>query len=140
MGGSEVTFNHKNLRIIKVSNDKNGHFMKLEITLSDGIAIIRWGLDDFTFKKIKEIVAVNYFDSLEKKYHYELLPIVGTCMEKPQGERKFIGNLRCVQRRQAARIEFECSEKFAGNMELLRNEVRSFKDIKHLLWGNFKEG
>jgi hypothetical protein len=52
-----VTFNHKNLRIIKVSNDKNGHFMKLEITLSDGIAIIRWGLDDFTFKKIKEIVA-----------------------------------------------------------------------------------
>jgi hypothetical protein len=61
-------------------------------------------------------------------------------MEKPQGERKFIGNLRCVQRRQAARIEFECSEKFAGNMEWLRNEVRSFKDIKHLLWGNFKEG
>lgn len=60
-------FNHKNLRIIKVSNDRNGHFLKLEIILSDGIAIIRWGLDKITSKRIKEIVSINYFDSLEKE-------------------------------------------------------------------------
>ncbi|WP_417900203.1 hypothetical protein ABN702_08135 [Bacillus haimaensis] len=82
--------NHKNLRIIKVSNDRNGHLMKLEITLFDGIAIIRWGLDEFTAKGIKEIVSRIYFDSLEKEYHYELLPYVGTCVEKPKGKRKFI--------------------------------------------------
>lgn len=132
-------FNQKNLKIIKVSKDRNGHFMKLEITLSDGIAIIRWGLDEFTSKRIKEIVSRNYFDSLEKEYHYELLPYVGTCVEKPKGERKFIGHVRCVQRRQAARIEFECSEKFAGNMEWLKKEVRTLNDIKHLFWDQWEE-
>ncbi|MGM0835144.1 MAG: hypothetical protein ACQEV7_03240 [Bacillota bacterium] len=139
IGGSDMSFNHKNLRIIKVSNDRNGNFMKLAITLSDGFAIIRWSLDDFTFKRIKEIVFMNYFDKLEKEYHFELVPIVETCVENPKGERKFIGNVRCVQRRQAARIEFECSEKFAGNMEWLKREVRSLKDIKHLFWENFQE-
>lgn len=70
--------------------------MKLVIKLLDGTAIIRWGLDDFTFKRLKDIVCRNYFDRLEKDYHYELLPYVGASVEKPKGKKKFIGIVRCV--------------------------------------------
>ncbi|MCA1319577.1 hypothetical protein LC085_06590 [Bacillus tianshenii] len=111
--------------------------MKLELSLSDGNATIRWGLNHLDFKKIRDIVSKNYFDSLEKEYHYELLPYVGTKIEYPKGPQTFIGNVRCIQGIKAARIEFICSEQFAGNMEWLKLEVRCTEHVKHLLWENF---
>jgi hypothetical protein len=132
-----MQINHNNLKILKVSKDNAGKFLKLEVNLPDGAAIIRWGLDDLDFKRIRDIVSKNYFDSLQTEYHYELLPSVGISLDKPKGNQKFIGSVRCVQGDKAARIEFECSERFAGNMEWFRSDVGCLGDIKHLGWENF---
>lgn len=128
--------NHENLKILQASKDHFGSHLKLEVTFGDGTIVIRWGLDEIDFLRIIEIIKSNYFDSLEQGYHYELLPYVGVCLDKPNGKQKFLANLRCVQGKKAARIEFECSDRFAGNLEWFKKEVRCLKDLDRLRWEN----
>ncbi|WP_404469792.1 hypothetical protein [Sutcliffiella horikoshii] len=130
--------NHENLKILQASKDRFGSHLKLEVTLPDERIVIRWGLDDEDYLKIRDIVKGNYFDNLEAGYHYELLPYVVVSLNKPNGKQKFLANLRCVQGQKAARIEFECSERFAGNIEWFKKEVRCIKDLEHLKWEKFK--
>lgn len=135
---SAVQANHPNLKILKTSKDRFGSHLILEVILPDGIIVIRWGLEDEDYKKIRDVVIKSYFDNLESVYHYELLPYVGVSLDKPNGKQKFLANLRCVQGKKAARIEFECSERFAGNMEWFKKDVRCIKDLEHLKWEKFK--
>ncbi|KMJ57674.1 hypothetical protein AB685_15670 [Bacillus sp. LL01] len=130
--------NHENMKILKASKDTIGSHLKLEVTLPDGSIIIRFGLDEVDYIKIRDIVKKNHFDSLEAEYHYELLPYIGVSLDKQKGEQKFIANVRCVQGQKAARIEFECSERFAGNMEWFKRDVRCLRDLEHLKWEKFK--
>ncbi len=133
-----IQANHQNLKILKASKDHFGSHLKLEVMLPDERIVIRWGLDDEDYIKIRDIVKNNYFDSLEAGYHYELLPYVGVSLDKPNGKQTFLANLRCVQGKKAARIEFECSEKFAGNIEWFKKDVRCIQDLEHLKWEKFK--
>lgn len=135
--GYAIQANHQNMKILKASKDRFGSLLKLEVMLLDERIVIRWGLDDEDYIKIRDIVKNNYFDSLEVGYHYELLPYVGVSLDKPNGKQKFLANLRCVQGQKAARIEFECSERFAGNMEWFKNDVKCIKDLEHLKWEKF---
>lgn len=129
---------HENMKILKASKDPFGSHLKLEVILPNGIIVIRWGLADEDYLRIRDIIKENYFDSLEAGYHYELLPYVGVSLDKPNGKQKFLANLRCVQGNKAARIEFECSERFAGNIEWFKKEVRCKQDLEHLKWEKWK--
>ncbi|WP_226683205.1 hypothetical protein [Sutcliffiella horikoshii] len=126
--------NHQNLKILKASKDPFGSHLKLSVILPDGIIVIRWGLADEDYLRIRDIIKENYFDSLEAGYQYELLPYVVVSLDKPNGKQKFLANLRCVQGNKAARIEFECSQRFAGNIEWFKKEVRCIQDLEHLKW------
>ncbi|WP_404448600.1 hypothetical protein LG307_04690 [Sutcliffiella horikoshii] len=130
---------HENLKILKASKDRFGSHLKLEAKVADGTVVIRWGLDDVDYLKIRDVVKNNYFDTLESGYHYELLPYIGVSLDKPNGKPTFLANLRCVQGQKAARIELECSEKFAGNIEWFKKDVRCIKDLEHLEWEKFEE-
>lgn len=130
--------NQENIRILNVSKDTTGCHLKLKITLPDGSAVIRWGIEEMDYKRLRDILSSNYFDSLEVHYHYELLTFIGVSLDKPKGEKKFIASLRCVQGQKVAKIEFECSERFAGNMEWFRQEVRSLEDLESLRWEKLK--
>jgi hypothetical protein len=128
-----------NFQIIEVSKDKVGNYIKMEVQLQDGTSVIRWGIDDFSYKGIKENVTRNYFDSLEVKYHYEIVPYAITYQEKANSRPIYKGVLRCIQGNRVGRIEFLCSERFAGNLEWFRREVQKVDDIRHLFWENFLE-
>jgi hypothetical protein len=132
-----MSINLSNFRIIEVSKDKAGRYIKLDIRLPDGDCIVRWDLDEFTYKQIKEIVSKKYFDSLAIDYLYELVPYSLTYQEKPNSHPYYRGVIRCVQGDRAARIEFPCSERFAGNMVWFRQEVNKVEDLKYLIWENF---
>ncbi|MEO2076581.1 MAG: hypothetical protein ABGX20_14525 [Bacillus sp. (in: firmicutes)] len=132
-----MSINLNNFRIVEVSKDKVGRYIKLDVQLPDGDRIIRWDLDEFTYKQIKEVVSKKHFDSLAIHYLYEIVPYVSTYQEKPKSQPYFRGVIRCIQGNRAARIEFPCSERFAGNMEWFRKEVKKVEDIKHLIWENF---
>lgn len=133
-----IQANHENMKILKASKDHFGSHLKLEVILPDGKIVIRWGLDDKDYLRIRDIVKDNYFDNLEAVYHYELLPYVVISLDKPNGKQTFLANLRCVQGQKAARIEFECSERFAGNIEWFKKEVRCIQDLENLKWEKFK--
>jgi hypothetical protein len=132
-----MLINLSNFRIVEVSKDKVGLYIKLDVQLPDGDCIIRWELDDFTYKQIKEVVSRKHFDSLAINYLFEIVPYVSTYQEKPKSQPYYKGVIRCIQGNRAARIEFPCSERFAGNMEWFRKEVKKVEDIKHLGWENF---
>ncbi|WP_244951598.1 hypothetical protein [Sutcliffiella horikoshii] len=132
-----IQADHQNMKILKASIDCFGSHLKLKITLPDGNIVIRWGLADEDYLRIRNIIKENYFDSLEGEYHYELLPYVVVSLDKPNGKQKFLASLRCVQGKKAARIEFECSERFAGNIEWFKKDVRCIQDLKHLKWEKF---
>ena len=108
--------------------------MKLEIQLPDGPSIIRWILDQFTYMQIKEVVSKKHFDSLAIDYRFELVPYTTSYQEKPENIHTFKGIIRCLQGDRSMRIEFICSERFAGNMAWMKNVVRHTDDIKHLIW------
>ena len=123
--------NHKNFKILAISKDEMGKSMKLEIELPDGTITIRWALDNFTYRRIKEITSRNYFDSLSTAYRFELVSYYISCYDS-----SYRGYIRCIQADRAKRIEFICSENFAGNMEWFRKEIQSIADIQHLAWEN----
>ncbi|WP_230503168.1 hypothetical protein [Sutcliffiella rhizosphaerae] len=112
--------------------------MKLKIYLEGTWVTVRWGLDTDSYIKIAKIVKRNYFDSLAKEYYYELVPQIGIYKESPIKEKIFLGCLRCVQQTKAKRIEFECSEHFAGNIEWFKKDVKKLKDVEHLAWEKFQ--
>lgn len=66
-----------------------------------------------------------------------MLPYVSSYQEKPKSVPLFYGCVRCIQGNRAKRIEFNCSGRFAGNMEWFKKDVQKMDDIKHLIWGNF---
>ena len=129
-----MAINLPNFRIMEVSKDEKGRYMKLEIQLPDGLSIIRWDLDQFTYIRIKELVSKKHFDSLATDYTYELLSYAGSHQEKRKSIPTFVGIIRCLQGNRAIRIEFTCSERFAGNMAWFRNEIQNKDDLKHLIW------
>ncbi|MGD6842520.1 hypothetical protein ACQCVH_08335 [Bacillus infantis] len=129
--------NLNNFQILDVSKDQIGRYLKLKVELPDGDSVIRWGLDEFTYRQMKEIVSKKYFDSLAIGYHYELAPYVGTYKKNPKEPPGYRGAIRCIQGNRAARIEFPCSSKFAGNMEWFRKEVSGVSDLQHLSWENY---
>ncbi|WP_186580281.1 hypothetical protein [Aquibacillus kalidii] len=127
----------KYFRILDVSKDKIGRYLKVEIELGDGSGIIRWGLDQYTYSKLKEAVSTRYFDSLAADYRYELAPYYSSVKKTPNSSTTYLCHVRCVQGKRATSISVSCSEKFAGNMEWFQNEVSTIADIKHLEWHNF---
>lgn len=129
-----MAINLPNFRIIEVSKDEKGRYMKLEIQLPDELSIIRWDLDQFTYTRIKELVSKKHFDSLATDYAYELLSYASSKQEKANSIPTFVGIIRCLQGNQSIRIEFTCSERFAGNMAWFRNEIQNKDDLKHLIW------
>ncbi len=135
---ANMQINEENFKVLKASKDTLGSHLQLEVTLPDGKCIIRWGLDEVDYMRIKDIVKKNYFDILDAEYYYEILPYVSVSLDKPKGKQKFIASVRCVQGQKAAKIEFECSERFAGNMEWFRQEVRGLEDLESLRWEKFK--
>jgi hypothetical protein len=134
-----MSLNLNNFQIIEVSKDQAGRYIKLNIELPDGDCIIRWDLDEFTYEKIKEVVSKKHFDTLAIDYLYEIVPYVSIYQEKSKSQPFYRGAIRCIQGSRAARIEFSCSVRFAGNMEWFRNEVRKVEDIEHLFWSNRAE-
>jgi hypothetical protein len=135
--GKVLSLNLNNLQIDEVSMDKIGRYLKLNVQLPDGDCIIRWDIDVFTYKQVKEVVYKKYFDSLAIDYRYEIVPYISTYQERPKSQPYYRGVIRCIQGNRVARVEFPCSERFAGNMEWFRKEVKKAEDIKHLLWGKF---
>lgn len=129
-----MAINLPNFRIIEVSKDEKGRYMKLEIQLPDELSIIRWDLDQFTYKRIKELVSKKHFDSLATDYTYELVSNASSKQEKANSIPTFVGIIRCLQGNRSIRIEFTCSERFAGNMAWFRNEIQNKDDLKHLIW------
>ncbi|MGD6855922.1 hypothetical protein ACQCVO_12670 [Bacillus infantis] len=129
--------NLNNFQILDVSKDHIGRYLKLKVELPDGDSVIRWGLDEFTYRQIKEVVSKKYFDSLAIGYQYEMVSCVGTYKESLKESPGYRGTIRCIQGNRAARIEFPCSSKFAGNMEWFRKEVSGVEDIEHLLWEKY---
>jgi len=127
-----MAINFSNFRIMEVSKDAKGRFMKLEIQLPDELCIIRWELDQFSYLQIKEVVSKKHFDSLATDYNYELVPNTNGYQENSIPT--FNGIIRCIQGNRTMRIEFVCSKRFAGNMAWFRNEVQQIDDIKHLIW------
>lgn len=121
-----------NFKILTVSKDIQGPYMKMKVTLSDGTSTIRFGLDEPTYENIKEIVSKNYFDSLAKGYRFELLPYYATYQEIDNSKPVFMGSIRCIQDQRAKNIQFPCTERFAGNLEWFKHAVYSTEDIKHL--------
>lgn len=130
--------NHENMTILNIAKDPHGPHLKLEVTLPDGKAVIRWGLVEADYSKLRDIVTHNHFDRLDGNYYYELVPFTGVNLDKAKGKQKFIASVRCVQGQKAAKIEFECTERFAGNMEWFRLEVKGLKDLESLRWENLK--
>ncbi len=129
--------NHKNFKVIEVSRDRIGLYCKLEVKLPDGTLVIRWGLDHFTYKQIKNVTSKSHYDSLATHDYFELLPYVVSFQERPKSTPVYYGYLRFIQGNQARKVQFTCSELFAGNMEWFRKDVRGINDIGHLDWGNF---
>jgi hypothetical protein len=129
-----MAINLPNFRLIEVSKDEKGRYMKLEIQLPDGLSIIRWDLDPFTYARIKELVSKKHFDSLATDYTYELVSNASSYQERPKSIPTFLGIIRCLQGNRSIRIEFTCSERFAGNMAWFRNEIQNKDDLKHLIW------
>jgi hypothetical protein len=129
--------NLNNFQILDVSKDQIGRYLKLKVQLPDGDSIIRWGLDELTYRQIKEVVSKKYFDSLAIDYQYEMLPYAWTYKESLKEPPGYKGAIRCIQGNRAARVEFTCSSKFAGNMEWFKNEVNRVEDIEHLLWEKY---
>lgn len=129
-----MAINLPNFRIIEVSKDEKGRYMKLEIQLPDEQSIIRWDLDQFTYTRIKKLVSKKHFDSLATDYSYELLSYASSHQEKANSIPTFVGIIRCIQGNRSIRIEFTCSERFAGNMAWFRNEIQNKEDLKHLIW------
>lgn len=107
------------------------------VKLPDGLLTIRWDLDHFTYKQIKEVVTKKYFDSLANDYSYNMRPYISSYQDRAYSTPVFYGAVRCIQGKRAKNVEFKCSELFAGNMEWFRNNVHYLKDIDHLKWGNF---
>jgi hypothetical protein len=129
--------NLNNFQILDVSKDQIGRYLKLKVHLPNGDCVIRWGLDELTYRQIKEVVPKKNFDSLARDYSYEMVPYVSIHQEKPKSQPNYRGAIRCIQENHAAKVEFPCSSKFAGNMEWFRKEVSGVEDVKHLLWENY---
>ncbi|MGP7816616.1 hypothetical protein ACTXGU_05655 [Niallia sp. 01092] len=127
-----------NFKIIKVSRDELGSFMKVTLPLIEGDFIIRWALDEFTYLQMKQIVSTKYFDSLAKGYQFELVPHYSHHLEKADDETIYKCSIRCVLPDRGKNIPFVCSPQFAGNMKWLTHVVKSRHEIEHLDWENFK--
>lgn len=129
-----MAINLPNFRIMEVLKDAKGRYMKLEIQLPDGLSIIRWDLDQFTYIRIKELVSKKHFDPIATDYTYELVSNTSSYQERPKSIPMYVGIIRCLQGNRSIRIEFTCSERFAGNMAWFKNEIQNKDDLKHLIW------
>lgn len=126
-----------NFKIITVSRDALGSFMKITLPLIEGDFIIRWALDDFSYLQIKQLVSTKYFDSLAKGYRYELVSYYSSHLENLGAEMIHKGYIRCILPDRGKNIPFLCSPQFAGNMEWLTHVAKSRHEIEHLDWKNF---
>ncbi|MGG3466838.1 hypothetical protein ABES02_04770 [Neobacillus pocheonensis] len=122
----------RNYEILSVSKGIHNPFVKMKVTLSDGSAVIRFGLDEDTYENMKEIVSKNYFDSLAKGYRFELLPNYATYQELENNQPVYMGSIKCIQGKWAKNLQFPCTARFAGNLEWFKQAVYSIEDIKHL--------
>jgi len=127
------------LAILKVSRDEIGRYVKFKANLSDGTLEFRCELDAQTYKHLRKAVDTKYFDSLATEYHYDLILTYqrNEMVDSDSTGLPFKGVIRCTQGDRAIQMEFPCSERFAGNMEWFRKEVKSIEDIQHLAWANF---
>ncbi|WP_019244086.1 MULTISPECIES: hypothetical protein [Bacillus] len=129
--------NANTFKIIECSKDAIGCYIKLEIKLPDGTSIIRWDLDNFTYKQIKGILNRKYFDSLSVNYSYEMLPYITSEHDTVKNTPKHYGSIRYIDGNKGKNVMFNCSELFAGNMEWFRRYVSETKDIEHLFWDKY---
>lgn len=121
------------LAILKDSRDEIGRYVKFNASLVDGTLDFRCELDAATYKHIRKAVDIKYFDSLATEYHYDLI-LTYQSIELVETELPYKGVIRCTQNDRAIQVEFPCSERFAGNIEWFRKEVKSIEDIQHLAW------
>ncbi len=71
-------------------------YIKRLVTRSDGSFIMRWDLDRFTYKQVKEIVTRKYFDSLADDYRYEMRPYISGYQDSSNSTPVYCGALRCI--------------------------------------------
>ncbi|MFS0862216.1 hypothetical protein [Fredinandcohnia sp. 179-A 10B2 NHS] len=126
-------------KILDVAKDDVGPYLKLEIELTDGTtAVIRWGLNSEDYKQIRSIVTKKHFDSLATGYSYELLPYYSSVQERTGSTPTFYGSVRCIQETRVMKVDFVCSERFAGNLEWFRSHVSCLADVQHIIWEDFR--
>jgi len=99
------------LKILEISNDKIGRYVKLRATLADGTLDFRCELDALTYKYLRESVSKKYFDSLASGYQYDLILISQHTHENL--DLPFKGLIRCTQGNRAIQVEFPCTERFS---------------------------
>ena len=119
--------------IIDIAKDELGRYARLEVKLVDGISEIRCELDSITYRYLKAAVSKKYFDSLATGYRYELI-LYYQQNDNGDAGTPYKGLIRCLQGDRSIKVEFPCSERFAGNLEWFGKEVKTTKDIEHIKW------
>ncbi len=124
--------------ILDLNIDSDGRYLKIRAELEDGCITIRWGLDKYTFGKLKKAISIRHFDNMPGLHYIYRLSRDCTILQR-NNEMIHVGTVECIFGDKRKNIEFSCSVQFASNLNWLRTEVKSVKDLKHLDWDNWRE-
>lgn len=72
-------------------------------------------------------VRIDEVCKLAIDYRYEIVPSISTYQERAKSQPYYRGVIRCIQGNRVTRVKFPCSERFAGNVEWFRKEVKRWK-------------
>jgi hypothetical protein len=124
------------LDILEVSFDTIGKYIKINGHFEDGEIILRWGIDQLTFRNLRSSIEKKYFDDMVGvKYTFRLLKGYSFKIDEI-GKKIYVARLECFCDHKNKEIEFVCTELFAGNMEWFKN-IKKIEEIRHMDWNNF---
>lgn len=116
--------------ILNVSDDAFGPYLKMRVVVSDGSAVIRWGIDQLTYGHLRKLVFTQQANVLPSTdYRCEL----DVTTRKASSNSPHRGTLSCLMGAQWIRLEFICSDLFAANLAWL-SAVRRVEDLRPLIW------
>lgn len=124
------------LEVLRVQEDDIGAYAKIKVTTMDGEAVIRWGLDDYTFHHLKGLVFTQGLDFQDgNSVHYRCLLSTEGVFDNTYPN---TGWLECYLGTHQTRLSFPCSDLYTSNLQWLL-QVESLDDLEGLRWNKWLE-
>jgi hypothetical protein len=125
-----------NLRVLDVRRASPSPFAHIEVSLGPERREIRWGIDEFTYSRLRRAFDSRPMGAMPgMKFEHKLMHAYHPL--DPDGKGTCI--LECTDGRMKESFKFECSHYFSQNLVWICSNMKTLDELEHVDWSEHKD-